>query len=183
MRTEFLTHLVRPLGTAHYGCDHGWRDVEGQLDQYARDYGLNLDPDFQRGHVWTREQQAHFIENVMRRVVSRAMLVIQFNCPYWGDSDYTGDLPREMQIVDGLQRLTAVREYLKGNVRPFGLSIDAFDRSDFDVRRRHYFLLRFEVHTFQTRKALLQHYLDLNVGGTPHAPVEIDRVRGLLAAA
>lgn len=36
------------------------------------------------------------------------------------------------------------------------------------------------IHTFTRRADLLQHYLDLNTGGTPHSAEEIARVRGLL---
>ena len=110
------------------------------------------------------------------------MMVIQFNCPHFEDHEYAGELPREMQILDGLQRLTAVREFMAGKVEPFGLSIEDLRGSSYEPARPFY-RLRFAVHTFQTRRDLLQHYLDLNVGGTPHAAEEIQRVRGLLAAA
>lgn len=43
--------------------------------------------------------------------------------------------------------------------------------------------LRFEILTFNRRRDLLQHYLDLNAGGTPHAPDELARVQRLRDAA
>ena len=181
-RDSLLVGLIRPLATAKWACDYGWDYLEQALAGFEQDYGLNLEPDFQRGHVWTPEQQAHYIENVYRRVIPHEAMLIQFSCPHFENWDYEGDLPREMQIVDGLQRLTAVRKFLAGEVRPFGLSVADLAGSSYDARRQLY-RLRIAVHTFQTRQDLLQHYLDVNVGGTPHAVSEIDRVRGLLAAA
>lgn len=172
--------LVRPLAKSVYSVDYAWRSLRFGLEAYERDYGLNLDPDFQRGRVWTTEQKVAYIENVMRGVIPPETMVIQFNCPHWEADGYDGELPREMQIVDGLQRLTTVLDYLDGKVQPFGRSIDDFAGTDFDVRQRHVYRFRFVVHAFQTRRQLLQHYLDLNTGGTPHSGDEIQRVRALL---
>lgn len=180
-RDAHLVGIIRPLATAKWACDYGWDYLEKALEGFGEDYGLNLEPDFQRGHVWTPEQQAHYIENVYRRVIPHEAMLIQFNCPHFEDWHYNGELPREMQIVDGLQRLTAVRKFLAGEVKPFGMSVEDFTGSSYDARRQLY-RLRVAVHTFQNREDLLQHYLDLNTGGTPHAQSEIERVRGLLAA-
>jgi hypothetical protein len=182
-RDAELTAIIQPLETARYEVDFDFKYVEHALEGYARDYGLNLDPDFQRGHVWTRPQQEHFVENILRRVVASSGLVIQFNCPHFDDHDYAGELPREMQIIDGLQRLTAVRKFMAGEIHAFGMPIRDFAGSSFDAARRQLYRLRFAVHTFQTRRTLLSHYLALNAGGTPHASSEIERVRALLAGA
>lgn len=186
MTTPLTTHeataLVRPLADKTYAVDYSWRDIDHCLTSFANDYGLNLSPEFQRGHVWTSEQQAHYIENVMRGVIVPETMVLQFNCPHWNDTDYEGDLPREIQILDGLQRLTAARQYLAGHVRPFGRTIDEFVGTPFDMRQRHLYRFRVVMYDFRTRADLLQHYLDINTGGTPHSADEIHRVRTLLHA-
>ena len=41
---------------------------------------------------------------------------------------------------------------------------------------------KLNINTLPTRAAVLQWYLEMNAGGTPHADAEIERVRGLLAA-
>lgn len=175
--------LVRPLAQSSYAVDYPWTSLERTLQNYQQDYGLDLAPDFQRGHVWTPEQQARYIENVYRGVVPPETMVIQFNAPHWDDFDYEGELPREIQIIDGLQRLTAVRQYLAGEVRPFGKHVSDFDGTKYSMKRWNVYRFKFSMHQFKTRANLLQHYLDLNAGGTPHAPDEIARVRSLLARA
>lgn len=184
-RTESLNAIIKPLRTARYEVDHQWRDLQRAFDGYARDWGgFDLDPDFQRGHVWSPQQQRHFIENVLRGVVSSSGFLVQMNCPNWdfADADYVGDLPLGMQCIDGLQRITAAQQFLAGEVRPFGLSVGDLDGSAFSAKGS---LLRFRVavHNFQSRADLLQHYLDLNAGGTPHSPAEIERVGKLRDAA
>ncbi len=181
-RQDVLDALIRPLGTARYGCDYPFNDLEEALRRYERDFGLNLMPDFQRGHVWSQEQQQHYIENIMRGVIPQGTLLIQFNAPHWDESDYEGDLPREMQIIDGLQRLTAIRKFLAGEVRPFGLGLEDLSGTRYAVTRTVWHV-RFAVHTFQSRAELISHYLALNAGGTPHSTSEIERVRNLLAEA
>lgn len=178
---EELLRIIRPLATARYEVDYDWSRVEDMLEWLAEGSGqpVELCPDFQRGHVWTEKQQTAFIENVLREVVSAAGLTLHFNAPAWEDEP-SGDLPPTVQCIDGLQRLTAVRRYIAGEVSPFGLSRSDMDGTRFSTRMTR-FRFRIAVHTFQTRTDLLQHYLDINAGGTPHSESELDRVRGLMS--
>jgi len=183
LSTAELNAIVRPLAAANYEVDYDWRGCERMLQWLAEGTGqpVELVPDFQRGHVWTPGQQQHFIENVLRGVVSQAGLTIRFNAPSWEGSP-TGDLSSQVVCIDGLQRLTAVRGFIRGEVRPFGLAAEEFNDSGYRVlgpASRYRF--RVAVHTFQQRADLLQHYLDINAGGTPHSEGEIARVRGLLS--
>jgi len=179
-----LLSLVKPLSNPRYEVDFAWRYLDKALADFEKHYGLDLIPDFQRGHVWTPDQQRLYIENTMRGVVSTAGMVIQFNCRNWHDARQAKDtdLPKGFQCIDGLQRLTAVREYIAGNVKPFGRAVAEWKGSDWDVQRIQ-FRLRFAVYDFQYRQEVLDHYLALNAGGTPHSAEEIERVRGLRAAA
>lgn len=47
-----------------YEVDVPWGYIEKHLKSILSDgpSGLNLDPDFQRAHVWTEEQQRAYIE-------------------------------------------------------------------------------------------------------------------------
>ena len=82
--------------------------------------------------------------------------------------------------VDGLQRYTAITEFVKGNVKPFGLTAEQLKGTQFSVNRFH---VKVAVHNFTQRSELLNHYVSMNSGGTPHSAEEIARVRALLADA
>ncbi len=181
-RTARLTALIKPLRSATYEVDCQWQHLAGLLERLGKDYGgLDLCPDFQRGHVWTQDQQRHFVENVLRGIVSTSGLLVQFNCANWKlDYDETkSDLPLGLQCIDGVQRMTAVSEFLAGRVHPFGLGLDDLENSSFSPINLSY-RFRIAVHDYAWRADLLQHYLDLNAGGTPHPASEIERVRALL---
>jgi hypothetical protein len=172
-----LDALIRPIAFARYEVDIPMNHIESTLAGYARDWeSLDLTPDYQRGHVWTQSQQTYFIENLLRGVVTSAGLLIQWNCPNWEDDKYSGELPRGMQCIDGLQRLSAMREYLAGRILPFGLHIKDLEGSRYSMKRNRW-SMRFAVYNFATRAELLQHYLDINGAGTPHSRQELDRVR------
>jgi len=176
-KTAELARIIRPLRTAQYEVDHQWIRFQQTLEGFERNYGgVELDPDFQRGHVWTSEQKQLFMENVLRGVVSSSGFLIQFNCPNWDSDNFVGDLPRGLQCIDGLQRITAVMDFLAGTVRPFGLTTDDLAGSSFSIGGYRF---RVAIHNFTWRADLLQHYLDLNTGGTPHSADEIERVRQL----
>ena len=177
-----LYALIRPLRQAHYRVDHPFSRIEQQLATYASNAEsmggrFDLCPDFQRGHVWDTAKQIAYMENVFRGV---APTLIRFNQRV--HVDVPGDLvPYEMVCLDGLQRLTAMRAFMGGQLRVFGgLSADDLAKSPFDPFRYYW---QAEVFDFTWRKDLLQFYLDLNSGGVVHSPEELKRVAVLRDAA
>lgn len=136
--------------------------------------GLNLEPDFQRGHVWTEAQQRAFVEFILRGGESARH--IYFNFRGWqGGYSTTDKGAGEFVIVDGLQRLTAMLRFLNDELEVFGSRY-----SEFTDKIRHV-TLRFHINDLKTRAEVLQWYLETNGGGTPHSEEELQRVRHLLA--
>jgi hypothetical protein len=166
------SEIKRVTQDAGYCVDVGWTYLESHLDSWqSRDYcPVEFEPDFQRGHVWTREQQIAYVENKLRGAVPHD--VIRWNCKGWG-----GNYDGPMQIVDGLQRLTSARMFLRDELPAFGCV-----RSAFEDRIPSHVSFKFAVNTLRTRKEVLRWYLELNTGGTPHAQAEIARVSALLDA-
>lgn len=176
-RNAHLDAIIKPLRTAEYEADFQWNTFTRNVTSMANEYGgLELCPDFQRGHVWSPDQQRLFIENVLKGVITSAGFLIQFNCPNWHNDNYAGDLPKGFQCVDGLQRLTSVERFVAGEIKPFGLSADDLSGSCYNLKNYRF---RVAVHCFESRMDLLQHYLHLNAGGTPHSQEELARVKAL----
>lgn len=172
-----LLAIIRPLPQARYEVDTHWGMLDKTLADMTHDYGLELNPDYQRGHVWTSAQQQAYVEGVLRGAISTAGLTVQFNCPNFESRLLASDrdLPDGFQVMDGLQRLTAVREFMMGNVHPFGLTLDDLAGTSFTPKGMTY-RLRFAVFCFQYKIDVLEHYLALNCGGTPHSDDEIARI-------
>lgn len=166
---------IKPFTKAgDYEVNIGLKYLESTLNDYAKDYGLELNPDFQRGAVWTEEQQIAYVEFFLKG--GKTARVIHFNCPSFSGSVKENDSP--MVCVDGLQRLTALRKFLNNEIKVFGAYLNVFE--DKDIMLRKIGQLRFNVNNLQTRKEVLQWYLDFNTGGTIHSQEEINRVKKLL---
>lgn len=173
-RRRLMFSDIPQLPRAHYSVTVGWdyleEHIRRQLD--ARDglCALNLDPDYQRAHVWTEAQQRAYVEySLQGGEVGRRLTL---NCPGWME-DWRGPY----ELVDGKQRLTAVRRFLSDDLRVFGQLF-----SDFAGPLRMtstYF--DWSVCALETRAEVLRLYLNINAGGTPHTASELDRVRSMLA--
>jgi hypothetical protein len=160
---------------AHYEVDVAWRYLEEHLANWAetRDGagGMDLSPDYQRAHVWTREQQIAYVEYQLQGgEVGRNVV---FNSPDWMRS-----WKRVTELVDGKQRLEAVRCFLRDEFPVFGHLF-----SEYTDKITNLLTFKFRVCSLETREEILQLYLNINAGGTPHTQDELDRVRVLLAEA
>lgn len=140
------------------------------LPENTADYGLEICPDFQRGHVWTRDQQTAFLEFCLRGGNSSRTLL--FNQP-----GITHGEMGAFVLVDGLQRLSAVKLFMEDKLPAFGHTVSQFE----DGKRLRNQRWSIYIHELPTRAKVLEWYLQLNSGGTPHAESEIRRVRDLLA--
>lgn len=156
---------------AAYEIDVEWGYLENWLKS-QEDIGINLDPDFQRAHVWTKEQQIAYIEYCLQGgELSRTII---FNCTFWHSLDpKPGD---SFDIIDGKQRMEAVRKFLRDEIPVFGDNVYS------KMGRLRYIDGRFKIRicSLKTRADVLSFYLSLNSGGTQHTPSEIERVRKLL---
>lgn len=157
--------------SASYAIDVSWRYLEEHIDQQVKDYKLDLDPDFQRAHVWTTAQQIRYVEFVLRGGhCSNAILT---NCVNWQRTSGLG----AYVLVDGKQRLTAALKFLRNEIPIFGRHYykDFTDRLSITDAS-----FRWHVNDLETRSEVLQWYIDWNAGGVAHTDKEIERVRKLL---
>lgn len=157
----------------HYQVNVSWDYLQGWIDNHQNDrsYVFDMDPDFQRGHVWSEEQQTNYVEFILRG--GKSSRVIYWNCIGWM-RNFVGP----MVLVDGKQRLTAALRFLNDEIPAFG-----HKRSDYsDKLRMGHVDFLMNVNDLKTRAEVLQWYLDLNTGGVVHTTDEIEKVRNLLDA-
>ena len=153
----------------HYSCSVSWQYLFSTLDDY-NEFGLDMNPDFQRGHVWTRKQSIAYVEFGLKG--GRGGRDILFNCPGW----HLGKRKGEFVLVDGKQRLNAVIMFLKDELPAFGCLRKEYTDKMNSLEQR--FL--FHINDMETRREMLQWYLDLNTGGVVHTSEEIEKVKFLL---
>jgi len=165
-----FTDIQRLTESAHYRVNQAWQDLEGTLNRYFDKEltPLNIDPDFQRGHVWTKKQQIAYVEFKLRG--GEGSDIIYFNCPGWMD-DFRGPF----ELVDGKQRLQAARRFINNKIPAFGKY-----RKEYEGRIPSYCDFIFAINNLKTRKEVLQWYLEMNSGGTPHTKKELEKVKLML---
>lgn len=179
----------------NYRVNVMWDYLEQHLEHWAArgDAGmaqLDLDPDFQRGHVWTIKQQIAYVEYILQGGMSGRE--IYFNCTGWM-KNWEGPFV----IVDGKQRLHAARQFMADKLPVFGelypkpvnglfddkgkIQYKGYLRSEIEGRLSLNAGFVFCVNDLKTRAEVLKWYLEMNTGGTPHTADEIGKVKVMLA--
>lgn len=123
-------------------------------------------PPWQRPEVWTDEQKVRFIEGIFLGLGAGYYVL---NSPDWGKGGKP--LPMAGWLLDGQQRITAIRDFLADRFPVFG---DVFYSSLDPVVARRRFLRepfpRIELDYTGDEAVLRELYNRLNFGGTPHTP-------------
>jgi len=165
MKYSDIKGYTRP---AYYKVNVDWEYLEGTIKRDRGDLQLSLNPDFQRGHIWTKEQQIAYIEFKLRGGTGSNDLY--FNCTGWMD-DFKGPY----QLVDGKQRLEAVRAFMNNEIKAF-----EYLRKDFTGYIPTHCEFIWHVNNLKTRKEVLRWYLEMNEGGVVHTQEELQKVQNLL---
>jgi Protein of unknown function DUF262 len=85
---------------------------------------IDLQPDFQRGEVWTISKQQRLIDSILRGWIIPPILVIATK-------------NSEQQVLDGQQRLASIRNFLLGEFAVDGL-IEPFDTQIAALHQKRY---------------------------------------------
>ena len=166
-------NTIRPYTSdGTYRVDVPLNQIEEAIQRYEDNYGLEVNPDFQRGHIWDEDRQIAFVEHLLRG--GQGSNELRFNCTNW--MRWRGKINRNMVLVDGLQRLTAIRRFLNGEIGIFdGHYIDEIDNLPL-----YHVTMSFRVNDLATRREVLNWYIEINEGGVVHTEDEINRVKELL---
>ena len=178
--------IPKLTGDGRYQVDVDFLNLEKMLEFW----NVDMDPDFQRGYVWTRAQQIAYVETRLRGEVASRM--IQLNNP-----GINSAVNAPTVMVDGKQRVTAVRQFLNNEFPIFKnmyMAALPLPVTDIMARPGYYFRdiqnfpgmgylncsFRFCINNLKTKAEVLKWYLELNAGGTIHTEDELNHVKMLL---
>jgi len=97
---------------------------------------------------------------------------------YWNGPDWNKDFRGPLEIVDGKQRINAVIEFLHNKIKAFGYTLSELGGRE-ALHFTHEFI--FHIGNLESRKEILQWYIDMNIGGSIHTDEEIKKVKKLLS--
>ena len=132
---------------------------------YDKEYNLkwlsNITPEFQRSNdKWSKSMQKRFIENILMGAKTELLL---FKMSEFEDS----------KIIDGLQRTTAIIDFINGDIKPFDYS---FDELKEHLRSFPSHNLVIKIYTFDTWEEVGRFYIDMNENIT-HSSDDIKKAK------
>lgn len=170
MKITAFKNVPQFIRHGSYEVDVSPESLVSTMEDFVKE-GLDLDPDFQRGHVWNDKQRIAFIEFFLRG--GKTGRVIYLNNPDWhfaNEQEY-----HDFVIVDGKQRLEAWRKFIHNEIKVFGSYYREYTDSIRLVNT-----MKVHVNDLRTKADVLQWYIDFNSGGVVHSDKEIARVKRLL---
>jgi len=175
MKYTKFTDIPQFTRSGSYQVNVSWDYLEYQIARWQEEKilgnYLDLSPLYQRCHVWTEEQQRRYVEYILKGGKSSRFLY--FNCSSWGKKYNT-----PIELVDGKQRLEAVRKFLRNELTIFDGALISDFTQPLRMSRADFIFI---VNDLATQEEVLQWYIDLNSSGTPHTDEEIEKVKKLLA--
>jgi hypothetical protein len=137
-------------------------------------FGLDMNPDYQRGNVWTHDDKLNLISSIFDNVDIGKFVFIQL--PYKADSP-------TYEVLDGKQRIIALCEFFENR---FPWRRKCF--SELCYRDQgHFEEYHISVATVRNEDVKLSdkylYFLRLNTGGKLQDPKHVERVRKLYEAA
>lgn len=157
----------------NYDVNYALTSLPRFILEQQEEAGLQLNPDFQRGHVWSETQQIAFVEFLLRD--GRSGRDLYFNCPSWMRAVKPGAY-NDFVCVDGLQRITAISRFIGNEIQAFGSYFSEYS----DPRMLVGNTMRININNLDSKEKVLRWYLEMNSGGTPHSENEIKRVSEML---
>lgn len=159
---------IKRFPHSSYHVNVGWSYLEKHIADMMADISLvHIQPDFQRGYVWTEEQQIAYVEYVLRDGTYGRDLI--WNCPSWSGR-YGFDDTQPIVLVDGQQRLGAVRAFMSDQISVFGHLYSQFEDKMAPLTGPGFI---FNVFELQTEREVLDLYLALNTGGSIHTQEDL----------
>lgn len=157
-------------------------------DSFQNLYNTDINPDYQRGHVWTDEQRRRYVGFVIQGGQNRPLIINEGpkgNGVGWPGRENEDSYTFRTELVDGKQRYTSLTKWFNGALAArlydgSTLHIEELEQDDKSMR-----LLRSTIRirlgmVKLNRTETLRYYLRLNGGGTAHSDDELERVREML---
>ena len=155
---------IKKFPKAGYQVDLEWLGLDEIFKSYQNDYGLELDPVYQRGYVWTEYQQTAYIEYRLRGGMGgRDVYMNSFN---WQGGGEVGVL----QLVDGKQRIEAVMAFLQNRLPIFNGN---YFKDFTDNIRIFEGSFKLKINNLPNEREVIDWYLALNTGGSHHTEEDL----------
>ncbi|NUP02078.1 MAG: DUF262 domain-containing protein [Nonomuraea sp.] len=182
----------------HISLNAADRQAREIVRSFSESFGLDLNPPYQRGRIWTEDQQIALIRSWLTGTPTGVVIFNDRSTPEWkaanGYDPYERDEP-VYACIDGQQRVSAARAWFAGELAVPASWFAAEDLtqtedtgdgpyvrwSGLTLPRQRHFANRAHLTVATARVATVQEeaaiYLLVNGGGTPQTDADLANAR------
>lgn len=142
--------------------------ISSLFDYYYRN-NLNMEPDYQRGHIWTHTDKVSLIDSIFNNIDIGKFVFIFTG--YVGNSHY--------EVLDGKQRMTALVEFYEGRFKYRGKTFYEMHWRD-QCHFENYHIVYARTENVMTNEQRYRYFLKMNTQGHAQDPTHIEYVKNLL---
>jgi hypothetical protein len=142
------------------------RMLDSLISTYYSGAGLDLNPSYQRGNVWTEDQKVALIDSIFK------------NIDIGKRRPFREERQHYYEMLDGKQRLTAVLDFIEEKFRYKGKLFSELHRRD-QNHLENYSISYAETEPL-TEKQKYRYFIKLNTTGTPMDKMHLANVKSKL---
>jgi len=147
--------------------NYSQRQLDSILYLLYRDTGLDLNPDYQRGNVWSLQQKRSLIESIFKNIDIGKFTIIR--------RPFKEDLEHHYEVLDGKQRIIAISEFFEGRYIYRGKRYQ--DLHPFDQHHFRDYAISYAETEPLTNEQKYRYFLKLNTTGQPHDQEHLNKVK------
>lgn len=136
-------------------------------------FGVNFEPDYQRGYVWTKEDKEMLIDSIFNNIDIGKFVFVQLPDSSYENGNYT------YEILDGKQRLSTLIEFYENKLAYKGKYFNDLSAKDRDVFLRHN--TSYAEVAKSDKKTVLKYFLMLNRTGKVMDKEHLQTVEDMLS--
>lgn len=136
-------------------------------------FGIDFNPDYQRGYVWTQEDKELLLDSVFKNIEIGKFALIHLSTSEWHERGFS------YEILDGKQRLSTLIEFYENKLSYKGKYYNDLSWKD-RMTFKHHNVSVAEVES-ENKKTILKYFLMLNRTGKAMDKAQLDKVENMLS--
>lgn len=168
-RTIETKKAITPIHNKFYFGQTFNQSIQGIIHSYYY-FGIDLNPPYQRGNVWSLEDKVSLIDSIMNDIeIGRIVLMRR----EWSD-----ERKYMYELIDGKQRLTTLIEFYEDRFEYKGLKFSQMHPSD----QNHFENKQMAVIEAPelNEQEILEYFIRVNTSGRPVNPEHLDKVKNMI---
>lgn len=135
-------------------------------------FGIDMNPDYQRGYVWGQEDKELLIDSIFKNIDIGKFVLIHLSNSEWSERGYS------YEILDGKQRLNTIIEFYENRLQYNGKYFNELSRKDMRIFINHTVAVANVDES--DKKMILKYFLMLNRTGKPMSNEHLKKIEQML---